>query len=220
MVNEELRHELLAMRDEDLTVREELLKANQLGGPYQPRMEAIHVKNPERLKELIVKHGWPSEDLAGPDGAEAAWLIAQHSIGEPSFVRHVLQLVRAEAEQKRVPAWHAAYLEDRIALFEGRPQRYGSQWIDDPRDGLARPWTLAYPDRVNELRKNVGLKPLAPLPPPGLEVDPKVRQKDEAEPPVVARLAGRARLTQFKRPDVTPILSHGTGCLRSSLYLP
>jgi len=28
MVNEELRHELLAMRDEDLTVREELLKAN------------------------------------------------------------------------------------------------------------------------------------------------------------------------------------------------
>ena len=118
MVDEELRRELLAMRDQDLAVREQLLKANQLGGPYHPRMEAIHIKNAERLKEIIAKHGWPVEDLAGSDGAEAAWLIAQHSIGDPIFFRHVLQLVRPAAEQKRVPAWHAAYLEDRIALFE------------------------------------------------------------------------------------------------------
>jgi hypothetical protein len=181
MVDDELRRELLAMRDEDLVVREELLKANQLGGPYHPRMETIHVKNAARLRELIAKHGWPCEDVVGADGAEAAWLIAQHAIGEPGFVRRVLQMVRAIVEQKRVPAWHAAYLEDRIALFEGRPQRYGSQWIDDPRDGLARPWTLAYPDRVNELRAEVGLKPLAPIPPPGPEVSVEVRQKIESD---------------------------------------
>jgi len=181
MVDEELRRELLAMRDEDLAVLEELLKANQLSGPYQPRMEAIHVKNAKRLKELIAKHGWPTENLAGQDGAEAAWLIAQHSIGQPSFVRRVLQLVRAEADRKQVPAWHAAYLEDRICLFEGRPQRYGSQWIDDPRDAIARPWTLAYPDRVDQLRAEVGLKPLAPIPPPGPEVAPDVRRKGEAD---------------------------------------
>jgi len=180
MVNDELRRELLAMRDEDLAVREELLKANQLGGPYHPRMEAIHVKNTARLRELISKHGWPCDELAGTDGAESAWLIAQHSLGEPCFVRRALQLVRAMADQKRVPAWHAAYLEDRVALFEGRPQRFGTQWIDDPRDGLSRPWTLAYPDRVNDLRAEVGLKPLAPVPPPGPEAAPEIRQKIES----------------------------------------
>ena len=181
MVDEELRRELLAMRDQDLAVREQLLKANQLGGPYHPRMEAIHIKNAERLKEIIAKHGWPVEDLAGSDGAEAALLIAQHSIGDPIFFRHVLQLVRPAAEQKRVPAWHAAYLEDRIALFEGRPQRYGSQWIDDPRDGIARPWTLAYPDRVDELRAEVGLKPLAAIPEPGPALAQNVRRKNETD---------------------------------------
>jgi hypothetical protein len=93
----------------------------------------------------------------------------------------VLQLVRVAADHKRVPAWHAAYLEDRIALFEGRPQRYGSQWIDDPRDGLARPWTLAYPDRVDELRRSVGLKPLPSIPPPGPEVPPELRERSEAD---------------------------------------
>src|SRR5215470_1701603 len=179
MVNDELRRELLAMRDEDLAVREELLKANQLGGPYHPRMEAIHVKNAARLRELISKHGWPCDELAGTDGAESAWLIAQHSLGEPCFVRRALQLVRAMADQKRVPAWHAAYLEDRIALFEGRPQRYGSQWIDDPRDGIARPWTLAYPDRGNEWREEGGIMPLARVRLPGAAVDVKARKKNE-----------------------------------------
>jgi len=181
MVNEELRRELLAMRAEDLAVREELLKANQLGGPYQPRMETIHFQNAARLRELIALHGWPTEDLAGSDGAEAAWLVAQHSIGEPGFCRQVLQLIRVAVEHKTVPAWHAAYLEDRIALFEGRPQRYGSQWIDDPRDGIACPWTLAYPDRVDELRAAVGLKPLPLVPPPGPGVAPDVRRKNEQD---------------------------------------
>ncbi|HVM75757.1 MAG TPA: DUF6624 domain-containing protein [Candidatus Saccharimonadales bacterium] len=181
MVHDELRRELLAMRSEDLAFREELLKANQLSGPYHPRMEAIHVKNAARLRELIAKHGWPCADLAGPDGADAAWLIVQHSIGEPAFVRRSLQLLRSMSEHNRVPAWHCAYLEDRVALFEGRPQRYGTQWLDDPRDGLSRPWTLAYPDRVNELRAAVGLKPLAPIPSPGPEVSPEVRQQIETD---------------------------------------
>ena len=180
MVDDELRCELLAMRDEDLAVREELLKANQLAGSYHPRMKAIHVKNAERLRELIARHGWPCTDLAGPDGADAAWLIAQHSIGEPTFMRRVLQLLRVMIEQKRVPACHAAYLEDRIALFEGRPQRYGTQSLDDPRDGLSRPWTLAYPDRVNELRASVGLKALAPAPPLGPGLPTEVRRQLEA----------------------------------------
>ena len=70
-----------------MRVRDELLAANERGGTYVPRMEAVHVKNAARLRELIERHGWPAEDLAGKDGAEAAWLIAQHAIGEPEFQR-------------------------------------------------------------------------------------------------------------------------------------
>ena len=176
MVNEALREELLDLRGEDLRVRQELLDAGELGGAYVPRMEAIHIKNAARLRELIAEHGWPAEDIAGKDGAESAWLIAQHAIGQADFQKHVLHLLNESATAGRIPAWHAAYLEDRIAMYEGRPQRYGSQWFDDPRDGRTRPWKLRDPARVNEFRASVGLPPLHPIPAPGPDLPEKQRK--------------------------------------------
>lgn len=173
MIDENLRRELLEMQAEDLRVRQELLDAGQLGGAYVPRMEAVHVKNAARLRELIAQYGWPGEEIAGEDGAEAAWMTAQHAVGEPQFQRHVLQLVQASAAAGHCPGWHAAYLEDRIALYEGRPQRFGSQWVDDPRDGRARPYHLADPEHVNDLRASVGLRPLHPVPDPGPDLPPE-----------------------------------------------
>ncbi len=179
MVNEALREELLRMRDEDLTVRQELLDAGQLGGAYVPRMEAVHIKNAARLRELTDQYGWPAEDIAGKDGAEAAWLIAQHAIGEPEFQKAVLRLLTNATTAGRIPAWHAAYMEDRVAMFEGRPQRYGSQGLDDPRDGRTRPWKLSDPVRINEMRASVGLPPLHPVPEPGPDLPQDQRRAIE-----------------------------------------
>ena len=67
MINQSLRNELLAMREEDLRVRGELDAAGELGGPYVPRMEAVHVRNAARLRELIAQYGWPAEDIAGEE---------------------------------------------------------------------------------------------------------------------------------------------------------
>ena len=156
---------------------QELVDAGELGGPYVPRMEAVHVKNAARLRALIAQYGWPTEEVAGKDGAEAAWFIAQHAIGEPEFQRDTLKRLQEAGSQGKTPAWHAAYLEDRIAMLEGRPQRFGTQWMDDPRDGLIRPWTLADPENVNQLRASVGLDPLRAIPEPGPDLSPEEQQK-------------------------------------------
>lgn len=179
MVNEQLRQELLAMRAEDQSVRQELIDSGELGGSYVPRMEVVHRKNAARLRELIAQYGWPAEDIAGRDGAEAAWLIAQHAVGEPDFQRRALALLGACIAADRLPAWHAAYLEDRIALHEGRPQRYGTQWVQDPADGRDRPWTLADADRVNDLRGEVGLRPMQPILEMGPALPPEKREEIE-----------------------------------------
>lgn len=181
MPNENLRRELLAMRHEDMRVRQELIESGELGGAYVPRMEEVHRRNAARLRELIASFGWPGEDIAGQDGTEAAWLIAQHAIGEPEFQRNALALLRTSASEGRAPAWHAAYVEDRIAMQEGRPQRYGTQWLDDPLDGRIRPWQLADPEHVNDLRANVGLGPLAQIPERGPELSLEERQVIERD---------------------------------------
>ena len=58
-------------------------------------------------------------------------------------------------------------------MQEGRPQRYATQWLDDPKDGRTRPWQLAEPDRVKELRASVGLPPMHPIPEPGPDLPPE-----------------------------------------------
>lgn len=165
-----LREELIAMRAEDLRVRQELVESGELGGSYVPRMEAVHIRNAERLKAIIDEHGWPDEQTVSEDGAKAAWFIVQHAIGFPDFQRKCLSLLQRSADEGRVPRWQVAYLEDRIAMQEGRPQRYGTQWLDDPVDGRIRPWKLAHPDRVDELRAEVGLQPMHLVPERGPEL--------------------------------------------------
>jgi hypothetical protein len=179
MWNAALRLELMAMRAEDLRVRQELIDSGELGGSYIPRMEAVHVRNAELIRNPINLHGWPDEETVGRDGAEAAWLIVQHAIGNPQFQRECLLLLRDSASQNRIPPWHVAYLEDRIAMYEGRPQRYGTQWLDDPVDGRTRPWKLADAERVNQTRAEVGLGPMHPIPERGPELSSDQRQAIE-----------------------------------------
>jgi hypothetical protein len=180
MDDERLRAELLAMQAEDLRMREELAATGELNGPYSPKMEAVHRRNAARLWEMIEAHGWPAEDVVGKDGAEAAWLIAQHAIGEPDFQKHVVTLLESSLASGRVPGWQVAYLKDRIAMCDCEPQRYGTQSFDDPRDGRSRFWQISEPEHVNARRAEVGLPPLGPEPELGPPLSPNEHRRMQA----------------------------------------
>jgi hypothetical protein len=162
-MDESLRLELIAMRAEDLRVREELLESGELGKGYAPRMEAVHRENARRLARIIDEHGWPDEDLAGEDGTSAAWFIAQHAIGDPDFQRWALALIQEKVRQKKGPAAREAYLWDRIAMYEGRPQRYGTQSLPCA-DGQYSRWRTEDPPRLNERRAAMALPAVAEEP--------------------------------------------------------
>jgi hypothetical protein len=180
-LNETLRRELLAMREEDLRVRAEVIQGASMLDGYHPRMEEVHRCNAARLKEIIAEHGWPGRSLVGEDGAVAAWFIAQHAIGDPTLQRRVLGLLREARDRGEVSPAAPAFLEDRICLFEGRPQVYGTQFEPD-ETGLPRPYRIADPEHVNERRRAVGLNTLE-------ERTRELRQEHTPEPPNPAALA-------------------------------
>lgn len=147
------------MRAEDLRVRDAVVKNSSAFAGYQPQMEEVHRRNAEQLKTIIAEHGWPGRSLVGEDGAMAAWFIAQHSIGDPPFMRRALVLLRAELARGEVSPAQPAFLEDRICCFEGRPQIYGTQFEPDEH-GLPRPYLIADSEHVDERRRAIGLNSL------------------------------------------------------------
>lgn len=159
-MNHRLRAELLAMRDDDVRVRARLAGEGSLFQGYHPEMEAVHRRNAVRLLEIVEDVGWPGSSLVGGDGAEAAWLIAQHAIGDPPLQRRCLALLEAAAEAGEAPRWQAAYLDDRIRVFEGRTQRFGTQ-LDAGGDGEPVPFPIEDPEGVDQRRAAIGLEPLA-----------------------------------------------------------
>ncbi|NWH08904.1 MAG: hypothetical protein HXY22_09735 [Alphaproteobacteria bacterium] len=151
---------LLAMAKADIALQEALAREGSLYGGYHPRMRALHEANAAELARVIRESGWPDAGRFGAEAAEAAWLIVQHAISRPDLMRQGLLLLTEAVEAGRAPAWQMAYLSDRIAVFEGRPQLFGTSfdWGDD---GRLSPCPLADSERVDELRQSVGLPPLS-----------------------------------------------------------
>jgi hypothetical protein len=171
------RHRLLALRDAESSLRAEIAQQGEAGEGYHPRLRHLHESQARELELLIDDEGWPTPDVAGDDGTEAAWLIAMHAISRPAFMRRCLSLIKAAALRAEGPHHHAALLEDRIRALEGLPQRYGTQL--DWQNGRLEPLPIEDPDKVDERRAAVGLAPLAET----LATARAAAQSDGAPPP-------------------------------------
>jgi hypothetical protein len=143
----------------DLATRERLAGDGSLFEGYHPEMQAVNDANARELEAIIADIGWPHADLVGEDGAEAAWLIAQHAIGWPRFQRQCLERLRAAVDVGKVPAWQMAMMLDRIRTYEGHAQVYGTSFDWDERGRLS-PRPIEDPAFVDQRRAAVGLEPL------------------------------------------------------------
>jgi hypothetical protein len=136
-----------------------LVRDGSLFEGYAPEMERVHLQNATRLEAILVRFGWPGLSAVGEDGAEAAWLIAQHAISRPAFQRCCLGLLRAAVKSGEASPSHQAYLTDRIRFNERKPQVFGTVF-DWDENGEMSPWEIEDPDHVEERRAAVGLPPL------------------------------------------------------------
>jgi hypothetical protein len=123
-------------------------------------MEATHLDNAALLERAFDAIGWPGPRAVGDEGAAAAMLVLQHAISRPDLQRRGLALMLDAVAEGDANALDAAYLADRVAVFEGRAQSFGTQF-DWDEGGLLSPAPIADPQGVDERRASVGLPPLA-----------------------------------------------------------
>jgi hypothetical protein len=122
------------------------------------RLAAVDADNQVWLRRLVDERGWPGRSVVGVDGARDAWLLAQHA-DDLDFQERCRDLVAAAVDTGEATAAQLAYLEDRVRMRRGRPQRYGTQIRID--GGRPVPFEIEEPDGVDERRRAVGLGPLA-----------------------------------------------------------
>lgn len=156
---ESVAREIIELQNADLRLRDELLRDGRLFDGYHPEMEAMHHRNAEILNDIIDKIGYPTIGKVGKEANEAAWLIIQHSIGRPEFMKKCAALLERAVTEDQADAKHFAYLSDRIAASEGRPQLYGTQF-DWDENGEMSPSSFDDLGKVNQRRKAIGLNSL------------------------------------------------------------
>lgn len=151
---------LIAAAQRDVEIRTRLARSGVLFQGYHPEMEAVHLENAALLERAIEAIGWPGRHTVGDDAAGAAFMILQHAISRPDFQRCALVLILEAIPKGEASALDAAYLSDRIAVFEGREQIFGTQF-DWDADGLLSPSPIREPESVDARRASVGLPPMA-----------------------------------------------------------
>ena len=115
----------------------------------------------ERLWEILDDYEcWPGRTLVGPDGAEAAWKVAQIAIEDVGLQRRCLEMLELAVACGDADPVHLAYLLDRVRMNDGQDQLYGSQFVLG-RDGGLEPWPVDDPAAVDARRARLGLPSFA-----------------------------------------------------------
>lgn len=112
--------------------------------------------NLQEIQDIFDTYGFPSKTTVGSANS-VIWLIVQHS--DLDTQKEFYPFLREAADQGELSMEDMALLEDRIALFEGKPQRYGSQIVEDSA-GERVIYTLLNTDSVDIWRSAAGMPPL------------------------------------------------------------
>ncbi len=114
--------------------------------------------NLQSVKQIIKEHGWVSPSLVGIQGAQGLFLVIQHA--DLQTQETYLPLILAAEEQGNILSSNVAILLDRVAMRQGKKQKYGSQGFRDKESGQAYIYPIEDLDNLEAHRKSMGLPPM------------------------------------------------------------
>lgn len=155
LMNTKLASELQKMIDED----QRAVQKRQKKGVVNMRILKVNTK---KLKEIVVRNGWPSVSFVGKEGSKNAWLLVQHADEDVSFQKKCLKLMQAEFKKnpENIAPMHIAFLMDRIRVNEKKPQKFGTQFYTNKK-GEFTYWPIRDIRNVDKRRAEYGIEKLA-----------------------------------------------------------
>jgi hypothetical protein len=109
------------------------------------------------LKARIATDGWFDVHKYGAAADNAAWLLVQHADGDPAYQAWVAGLLESKVKSGDTSPQNYAFLSDRIAVRDGRPQRFATQM-----ECVAGKWVaqeIENPAELDARRASMGLEP-------------------------------------------------------------
>ena len=118
-------------------------------------LEAVDAANTAYLKQVLPADGWFRNSRDGAETAHHAWVIVQHS-PDMALMKAVLARMTPLVRQGEVSGPDYARLYDRMAMFENRPQRFGTQFSCSAGKWAYHP--IEAPEGVDGRRQAMGLE--------------------------------------------------------------
>lgn len=150
-ISEERKQELL----NELSIGEKDLEENLIN--LINRNDSLNIVEVEKI---VKEWGYPGKSLVGEPENDAAWFVIQHS----DKIEEYFPLIKNAGENGELKKSKVAMMEDRMLMYRGEPQIYGTQGkgIHSVNDSTKQNdffyiiWPIKNPKNVNELRKVVG----------------------------------------------------------------
>ena len=162
----DLNERLLRMYRLDQDSRRALQEVDLSGLPEHQRqaaeramwdaIEAVDQQNQRDLLELIPPEGWFYKSIYGEGPAHTAFLIIQHS--NVDLWRRFLPILEPLVATGEVDGQSYGLMYDRLAINEGRPQRYGTQMTCKAGKFVIDLENLEDPENVEERRRAMGFR--------------------------------------------------------------
>ena len=125
---------------------------------YAMKMEATDSTNLVVVSNILDTYSWPSG--LSDEANEAIFLVIDHS--DLKTMNKYIGLLHDAVEKGYIQTNDLVTMEDRMLMNAGKPQKYGTQAYSLVEDGkkVIYIWPVENPDRLDALRKSVGLMPI------------------------------------------------------------
>jgi hypothetical protein len=118
----------------------------------QPNSQALNIK---ALDSIYLSYGFLTEAEVGYNGAAVQFLVIQHD--DVKTMRKWLPRIKQAVAHCMLPAEDLALLTDRILVFSGHKQMYGTQLRFDTSLHVYVPHPIKHPASVNKRRRAMGM---------------------------------------------------------------